>query len=280
MSTNERSTSLFENRAVAPRPDVFRSTSVEPPLLIELASELDALPTDNGVDWGIARLPEGTNGVQHAGTQQCQEGDEQYHNRAGIIERQRMVERFHQYDAERVRLVVYSRYTSHGISLKRVMNACLIQSTRHSVNITYRQSGNMTKNCSDFQLNSFIVCISTISISTDRWNRSRTSLQLSWKRLFLSNFLNTLPFSSTKLFDIMIVSRPLLFELMATLSEVAWNITSTLCIVTYTIANRKCGIVPRCCRLLCFGSVAVQNSASIVSCPKADSSRSPTSSML
>lgn len=30
-----------------------------------------------------------------------------------------------------------------------------------------------------------------------KWNRSRTSLQDTWNRLFLSNFLKTLPFNST-----------------------------------------------------------------------------------
>ena len=41
-------------------------------------------------------------------------------------------------------------------------------------------------------------------------------LQDIWKRLFVSNFLNTLPFSSTKLLDTMMVSKALLCELMAT----------------------------------------------------------------
>jgi hypothetical protein len=42
-----------------------------------------------------------------------------------------------------------------------------------------------------------------------------------WNRLFLSNFLKTLPFSSTKLLLIMIVSSALLLALIATFSVVA-----------------------------------------------------------
>ena len=44
---------------------------------------------------------------------------------------------------------------------------------------------------------SFIVCTTTTNRSAKRWNLSRTSLQETWNRLFLSNFLNTLPFNST-----------------------------------------------------------------------------------
>ena len=46
---------------------------------------------------------------------------------------------------------------------------------------------------------------------------------LTWNKLFLSNFLKTLPFSSTKLLLIMMVSRALLLALMATLRVVAWR---------------------------------------------------------
>ena len=46
-------------------------------------------------------------------------------------------------------------------------------------------------------------------------------LQDIWNKLFVSNFLNTLPLSSTKLLDTSIVISALLYELMATLSDVA-----------------------------------------------------------
>jgi hypothetical protein len=47
-------------------------------------------------------------------------------------------------------------------------------------------------------------------------------------------------------------------------------------IQTYATAKNRCGITPRCSFLLSRGSVAVQNRASIVSCPNAENSRSPT----
>ena len=46
---------------------------------------------------------------------------------------------------------------------------------------------------------------------------------ITWKKLFLSNFLKTLPFNSTKLLLIMMVSRALLLALIATLRVVACN---------------------------------------------------------
>ena len=44
---------------------------------------------------------------------------------------------------------------------------------------------------------SFIVCTTTTNNRAKRWNLSLTSLHDTWNRLFLSNFLNTAPFSST-----------------------------------------------------------------------------------
>ena len=44
-----------------------------------------------------------------------------------------------------------------------------------------------------------------------------------WNKLLRSNFLNTLPLSSTKLLLIMMVSSALLLALIATLSVVAWD---------------------------------------------------------
>lgn len=51
-------------------------------------------------------------------------------------------------------------------------------------------------------------------------------------------------------------------------------------IQTYTNANNKCGMTPKCSLRRSLGSVAVQNSASKVSWPKAENKRSPTSNML
>ena len=48
-----------------------------------------------------------------------------------------------------------------------------------------------------FQPYSFMVCTTTMKSRENRWKRSRTSLHETWNKLFLSNFLNTLPFNST-----------------------------------------------------------------------------------
>jgi len=50
-----------------------------------------------------------------------------------------------------------------------------------------------------------------------------------WKRLFFSNRLNTDPFISIKLFDIIIMSNTLLWLLKATFSVVAWRSMMKLC---------------------------------------------------
>ena len=107
-----------------------------------------------------------------------------------------------------------------------------------------------------FHENSVRFLTQTIANSTRKWNRSLTSLQDIWNKLFFSNFLNTLPLSSTNckktrllwvglsqvpntadtwesepkeisltLFDIIMVSNALLCELKATFRVVAWNST-------------------------------------------------------
>ena len=48
-----------------------------------------------------------------------------------------------------------------------------------------------------FQENSVRFLTHTMASSTKKWNLSLTSLQDIWNKLFFSNFLNTLPFSST-----------------------------------------------------------------------------------
>lgn len=56
---------------------------------------------------------------------------------------------------------------------------------------------NWDENLPSFQAYSFMVWITTTNRRTQMWKRSRTSLQDICRRLFLSNFLKTAPFSST-----------------------------------------------------------------------------------
>merc|ERR1719320_2441531 len=86
---------------------------------------------------------------------------------------------------------------------------------------TSRQSGARVQKLSSLQPYSFIVCTTTTKRRAKRWNRSLTSEQDTWNKLLRSNFLNTLPLSSTKLLLIMIVRRALLLALIATLRVVA-----------------------------------------------------------
>lgn len=121
------------------------------------------------------------------------------------------------------KLTVYSLYTPYGISLnlfrkttkmdtqyKNIVNhfiyqkclylvikACFTQSIITSKVSTSIQSGARIQNLSSFHIYSFMVCKTTMKRSTERCNLSRTSLQDTWNKLFLSNFLKTLPFSST-----------------------------------------------------------------------------------
>ena len=78
------------------------------------------------------------------------------------------------------------------------------------------------------------------------------------------------------LFDIMIVSNALFEAFIATFKVVACSNTNKVCNITYPIVSKKWGKTPMCSRFRPFGSVAVQKSASIVSCPKAENKRSPT----
>ena len=89
---------------------------------------------------------------------------------------------------------------------------------------------------------------------------------LTWNKLFLSNFLKTLPLSSTKLLLIMMVRRALLLELMATLSVVAWSSTSRACRNTYPMARRRWGTTPICSRFLPRGSASTQQGFKEFSC--------------
>ena len=155
--------------------------------------------------------------------------------------------------------------------------------------------------------------MTTTNNNANKWNLSLTSEQETWKRLFLSNFLKTLPFISTNyrnvkawgikpivirrldflqtfhfksllgnqyilltLFDIMIVSNALFEAFIATFKVVACSNTNKVCNITYPIVSKKWGKTPMCSRFRPFGSVAVQKSASMVSCPKAENKRSPT----
>lgn len=77
------------------------------------------------------------------------------------------------------------------------MKACFTQSMMTSKARTSTQSGASIQNRSSRHMYSFIVCKTTMKSKTDKWSRSLTSLQDTWNKLFLSNFLNTLPFNST-----------------------------------------------------------------------------------
>ena len=74
----------------------------------------------------------------------------------------------------------------------------------------------------------------------------------------------------------MIVNSALLEALTATFKVVACSKTSKVCDITYVMVSKKCGKTPMWCLLRSFGSVAVQNNASIVSWPNAENKRSPT----
>lgn len=65
--------------------------------------------------------------------------------------------------------------------------------------------------------------ISNLQYKTIKKVHPYSPLQDIWNKLRISNFLKTLPFSSTKLFDTMMVSRALLWELTATDRVVAWT---------------------------------------------------------
>uniref|UniRef100_A0A182Q7Z6 Uncharacterized protein n=1 Tax=Anopheles farauti TaxID=69004 RepID=A0A182Q7Z6_9DIPT len=146
------STSLLEKRAVAPSPDVLRSTSVELVVLplTELPSVLDSFPTDSEVDCG-GELGE-TDVAFMAPPRQ--EGNEQYHNGAGIIERQRMVESFHQHDTERERYEAHAARDQIGVIAKRMLLArlCHIVSQAGRV-LAINVARNLVEACDEGMLN-------------------------------------------------------------------------------------------------------------------------------